>query len=324
MTRGMKVLVGVGAIAVVTIAAVGAGVAERVSAAAPSATAANERAASELAAVARGIIDVEGGIVQLAASRDGVVQAVLVEEGEMVRAGQPLASLDDRAPRLALAVAVAELSQAEAAIATLEVRETAAAREYDRLLPLARSEAVSRKALDQAGDALRLARSELAAQRAAVETARARKAAAEHEVAERTVRAPSDGVIVRRLARAGDGVSTLNVTTLFWLAPATQPIVRAEIEESFADRVHSGMSAEVVSESDESRVRTARVVRVGRAFGPRRVTVHDPRDRADVRVLEVILALDGASGDTPLGQRVIVRFGGQSAQESSHTGLSER
>lgn len=324
MTRGMKVLVGVGAIAVVTIAAVGAGVAERVSAAAPSATAANERAASELAAVARGIIDVEGGIVQLAASRDGVVQAVLVEEGETVRAGQPLASLDDRAPRLALAVAVAELSQAEAAIATLEVRETAAVREYDRLLPLAHSEAVSRKALDQAGDALRLARSELAAQRAAVETARARKAAAEHEVAERTVRAPSDGVIVRRLARAGDGVSTLNVTTLFWLAPATQPIVRAEIEESFADRVHSGMSAEVVSESDESRVRTARVVRVGRAFGPRRVTVHDPRDRADVRVLEVILALDGASGDTPLGQRVIVRFGGQSAQESSHTGFSER
>ena len=318
MTRAVKGLVVAAAVAAALAAAGFAGVAERHLPTAPVSEAPAGAQAREAVAVARGIVDVEGGIVQLAASRDGVVQEVLVEEGEKVRAGQPLAVLDDRAARLALAVASAELSQAEAAIAPIEVREAAAAREYERLLPLARTEAVSRKALDQAGDALRLARSELAAQRAAAETARARRAAAEHEIAQRTVRAPSDGVIVRRLARAGDGVSTLNVTTLFWLAPATPPIVRAEIEESFADRVRPGMAAEIAAESDESRVFPARVVRVGRAFGPRRVTVHDPRDRADVRVLEVILGAGDVPPDVPLGQRVIVRFEGVGGQETSH------
>lgn len=261
-------------------------------------------------AVGRGIVDVDGGIVQLAASRDGVVRSVLVEEGEHVRSGQVLAVLDDRAAALALAVAEAELAEARAGVDPIAIRESAAAREHARLTTLARSDAVSRRALDEAVDALRLARSDLAAQRAAVATAVAREAAARHEMDERTVRAPSDGTIVRRLARPGDGVSTLSVTTLFWLAPDGPPIVRAEIEESFADRVRPGMPAKVVFESDESRDLGARVTRVGRAFGPRRVTVHDPRDRADVRVIEVILALDAPAADLPLGQRMIVRIGG--------------
>ncbi len=258
-------------------------------------------------AVARGMIDVEGGIVQLAASRDGIVREVRVEEGEHVVTGQTLAVLDDRASRLALAVASAELSEAEAALAPIEVRLEAAERERARLVALAQSSTVARKAVDEASDAARLARAELDAQRKSVATIRARHEAAEHEIDQRTIRAPSDGVIVRRLARAGDGVSTLNVTTLFWLAPSTPPVVRAEIEESFAAAVHPGMSAEVVCEGDESRVLEARVLRVGRAFGPRRITVHDPRDRSDVRVVEAILTPQTLP-DVPLGQRVIVRF----------------
>ena len=308
MARGVKLLVGVLGIG---LAVVAAGLAVR----APSerlegrlTAAADPREPREAAAVARGIVDVEGGIVQLAASRDGIVQSVLVEEGEKVVSGQALAVLDDRTAQLALAVASAELAQAEATLTPLEIREAAALRERDRLLPLARSEAISRKALDQASDALRLALSEHEAQRATVETARARRAAAEHEISQRTVRAPCDGVVVRRLARPGDGVSTLNVTTLFWLAPMTPPIVRAEIEESFAQRIRTGMAAEVVAENDESHSLDARVVRVGRAFGPRRVTVHEPRDRADVRVLEVVLAFGEAPAEALLGQRVIVRF----------------
>ncbi|CAG0969455.1 hypothetical protein MYXO_01211 [Myxococcaceae bacterium] len=269
-------------------------------------------------AVARGIVDVEGGIVQLAASRDGIVRSVLVEEGERVREGQVLAMLDDRAAALGLSVAEAELAETRAALEPAEVRERAAVREHERLAKLARSEAVSRRALDQAADELRLARSELAARRAAIETAKAREIAARHEVFERSVRAPTDGTIVRRLARPGDGVSIQTVTTLFWLAPATPPIVRAEIEESFADRVTPGMEAEVVSESDESRGFAARVARVGRAFGPRRMTVHDPRDRADVRVLEVVLGFREPPEHLPLGQRVIVRFA------PSHAGTTAR
>jgi len=45
-------------------------------------------------ASAKGRIDIEGGVVRLAARRDGVIAQVLVEEGARVKAGQVLASLD--------------------------------------------------------------------------------------------------------------------------------------------------------------------------------------------------------------------------------------
>jgi multidrug efflux pump subunit AcrA (membrane-fusion protein) len=41
----------------------------------------------EYAASARGRVDIEGGVVRLAARRDGVIQSVLVEEGAHVRSG---------------------------------------------------------------------------------------------------------------------------------------------------------------------------------------------------------------------------------------------
>jgi HlyD family secretion protein len=56
---------------------------------------------SPYAAIASGKADVEGGIIQVAARRAGVIQDVLVQEGDMVRRGQVLARLEDDQPRLA-------------------------------------------------------------------------------------------------------------------------------------------------------------------------------------------------------------------------------
>jgi multidrug efflux pump subunit AcrA (membrane-fusion protein) len=49
-------------------------------------------------AIGRGRVDIDGGLIQIAAQRDGVVVEVFVEEGANVKAGQLLARLDDRVP----------------------------------------------------------------------------------------------------------------------------------------------------------------------------------------------------------------------------------
>ncbi|WP_414519981.1 biotin/lipoyl-binding protein, partial [Nostoc sp. PCC 9305] len=54
------------------------------------------------AAVARGVIDAEPGLVTLATPFDGVVRSLRVKEGDQVAAGAQLASLDDRLARLTL------------------------------------------------------------------------------------------------------------------------------------------------------------------------------------------------------------------------------
>jgi HlyD family secretion protein len=258
-------------------------------------------------AIARGRVDVEGGIIQLAASRDGIVREVFVEEGDAVKQGETLAALDDRQARLDLDLARRQIAQVVAILEGLTVRLRAAEREEARLRSLAENASVARIELDQAQDQVALLRSEVKAARAAIEVAQARIRIAEYEVERHLVRAPRDGHIVRRQVRPGDGVSTLNVTPLFWFAPDTPRIVRAEIDERFINSVEPGMPAELVIEGDRPLVLGARVVRMGLLFGPKRPVTDDPYERADARVVEVIVAPDAKTA-LVLGQRVLVRF----------------
>ena len=259
----------------------------------------------EFVAAAKGRIDIEGGVVKLAAKRDGVVHSVLVEEGDKVKAGQVLLVLDDEQVRLSAALAKAEWGQAQSAEGPLLVKLGAAEREVRRLTPLATRKLVDQRELDRAVDAVNLLQSELAATRAAVETAARKLKVAEFEIEQRVVRAPGEGRIVRRTARPGDGVSTLNVTPLFLFAPDQPRIVRAELEERFLGRVKPGQAAVVTMEADESQHFQATVLRLGLVVGQRTPT-DDPNERQDNRVVECVLSIDAPV--LLIGQRVIVRF----------------
>lgn len=263
---------------------------------------------SDYAAMARGLVDVEGGIIKLAASRDGIVREVRVEEGDRVEAGQVLAVQEDRSARLNLQVAEAECEEVRAKLVLLEARLTAAERERRRIEPLAAKGAAAQQELHERADRVRFLNAEIAATEAQLRTAEARKSAAAYEVEQRTIRAPVDGWIVRRQARPGDGASTLNVTTLFWFVPDTPRIVRAEVEEQFVAALQVGMTAEIVPEADETKVFQGKVVRIGQIHGPKRPVAYDPKERADVRVVESVLALADAERELLLGQRVMVRF----------------
>ena len=117
----------------------------------------------------KGRIDIEGGVIRLAAQRDGIIARVHAEEGERVQAGQRLAELDHETARRQLALAEAELGEARAALARVEVDWRAAQREVERLRSLADNDNVSAQERDLARDrhdgalaALRVARANAA------------------------------------------------------------------------------------------------------------------------------------------------------------------
>ncbi|MFW8695649.1 biotin/lipoyl-binding protein, partial [Mesorhizobium japonicum] len=88
-------------------------------------------------AIANGKVDVEGGIIQIAARRGGIVREVLVQEGERVTAGQILARQEDDEPRLAVQSAAAAVAQAESQLTQIRVDIRTAQREQERLQRLA-------------------------------------------------------------------------------------------------------------------------------------------------------------------------------------------
>src|ERR1700760_3244210 len=98
--------------------------------------AAQEKAAAAAApkspyvAIANGKADVEGGVIQVAARTAGVIREVDVQEGDDVKKGQVLARLEGDEPRLAADEAAAELRQAHAQVALLQVQIATAKREF--------------------------------------------------------------------------------------------------------------------------------------------------------------------------------------------------
>jgi HlyD family secretion protein len=273
---------------------------------ADEAEAESKKVESPYAAVANAKIDVEGGIIQVAARRGGVVREVLVQEGDRVVAGQILARQEDDEPRLALQSANADVAQAESQLRLIEVDIRTAQREYDRLAQLVDTNFVAAQRLDQARDAIAQAQARLGSQQAAVQTARARRAQAAYNVELTVIRAPQSGRIVRRYANPGAGASTLNVSTMFDLEPDSPRIARAEIVESDIPNVTNGQAVEISPEGDPSKVYVGTVLRRAAVFGARKLASDDPSQRTDERVIEVVVT----AGDAPLliGQRVLVKF----------------
>jgi len=292
------------AAAVVVLAAAGTLVLTGGGKAAPKSAAPSLASQSPYVAVAEGKTDVEGGVIQVASRTAGVVREVDVNEGDVVRKGQILARQEDDAPRLAVQTAQADVAQAQAQLGVTQVQLAAALREKARLDVL--GGVVSGQQVDQAADAIANAQATLVAQRSSIAVMQTQLAEARYRLDQTLIRAPVNGLIVRRYANPGSGASTLNVTPMFDLEPAGGRIVRAEVTESELPSVRLGQQARIVPEADQSKAYPGVVLRQAALFGARKLQSDDPAERTDERVVEVVVS----ANDAPLlvGQRVLVKF----------------
>lgn len=260
---------------------------------------------SHIAASAKGRIDIEGGVIRLAARRDGIIASVMVEEGERVLAGQVLAALDDTLAQSKLAFSRNQVIQATHEIEKADVTLQATHCEVVRLKPLSRTHAVARREYDQAQDTLATARIDIKAADAALSTAKAREQVAATEVQEHTIIAPLNGRIIQRQGRPGNGVSTLNVTPLFLFMPDVPRIARVELDDQYLTRVHIGQKVEIMLDVAPDQKYQGTVLRTGQVVGQRTPT-DDPQEKQDSRIVEVVIALQNQ--DFLIGQRVVARF----------------
>lgn len=217
--------------------------------------------------------------IALGAVMAGTAARVMVEEGEGVRAGQPLVVLDDTERRAALEQAAQAVREAEArleqlqrvgrpvaeqALAQAEANLGLAAAEYERAQRLFREGFYNQARLDEArrtldnaraareaaeaqarsnrpdGADARLALARLAQARASLEVARAR-------LADTVIRAPVDGVILRKRVEAGDVVTAGR--TLLEMAAAGETQVELQIDEKNLGRLGLGQRASVLADA---------------------------------------------------------------------------
>lgn len=259
-------------------------------------------------ALARGRVEPQGGIIQVAAPGPGIVKAIDVHEGDRIAAGQALATLRDETAQLNLTLAGARVAEVRAAAKPLAIRLAAARREADRLTRLVAGQLANQQDLDQARDLVAELGAEIARTEAAVAVARDQAALARSAVAACVVRAPVAGQVIRRLVSPGEAVGTDASPVMFWLAPDGPRTVVAELDEDSAPLIRPGERAEVVTDATKPQTFPATVRRVGLLYGPRRPVTDDPAQQQDVRVVDCLLTLDTAHPPLLIGQRVVVRF----------------
>jgi len=304
-------------------------------AAAPAATGAVEPGT----VVAPGIVEAWGGETQLSAQESGWIAQVVAKEGDAVREGQLLATLDDSAQRRSVELARADLAEAEAALLRLERGATAeelrqaqadhaaaaaraelarsqaartarlgeggfvAAAETERATAEARAEAaLAEKAEARLQELRRGARAEdRDAARARAAAARARLRLAEANLARRQIVAPGAGTVLVGRSHPGEFYNA-GAGPLFVLGDTTRLQVRLEVDEIDSSAVNGGAACALYSDAG-ARLGDGAVFRIAPRMGRKGLPIESPTARQDVRVREVFVEIPAAAGLIP-GQRV--------------------
>jgi len=265
---------------------------------------------SNYAAVARGRVDVEGGLILLGVAGEGTIRSIAAREGQTVRRGEALLELDSTAAQLAVEAADADLGRARAEVKVLAGQLEAASTRARRLSAAARAGAGEGQAADDAQATAAQLTSQREVALAVVAAAAVKRAAAQHELTLRTLRAPQDAEVVRVAAQPGTAVSPQS-QALITLLPLTPRIIRAELSEAYASQVKAQMAATVSAEDDPDQAWSARVQRISTVVGPS-LLEEDSQRRAAIRTVECVLTLD-SQAPLRVGQRVLVRFGAATA-----------
>jgi multidrug resistance efflux pump len=300
-----------------------------------------------------GLIEAPSEEIKVSAEIGGRLDRVLVDEGDHVTAGQVLATIDaaDHAARVASAKASLALREAElrrllngareqeraeaaAVMAEADAVLANARQDQERRQNLLREAVVSRSEAEDADRAARVAqaRADAARERYALVTAdpreedraraesevalaRAALADADAQLAKTIVRAPIDGVILRRHRHAGESVSTQFDSPIVTMADASVRRVRVDVDEADVARVQVGQPAYVTADAFGDRRFPGHVVRVGRLLGKKNVHTDQASERVDTKVLETLVQLEDGR-ELPLGLRVqaFIVTSGESAQ----------
>lgn len=292
--------------------------------------------------------------VRVSSELSGRLKVVHVEEGDRVERGQVLAEIQNEDYHARVKEAEAELARQQAELRrtlngarTQERREAEASRQAaEAVLNNARSEAerrrgladrdvISRDEAERYERAYQVARAQYqqaahhfslvdadareedrARAEAAVATAKAQLAEARAYLEKSYIRAPINGVILRKLRHTGESVSTQFDSPVVTMADDSVLRVRLDVDESDVSKLKVGQRAYLTAEAYGDHKFWGTVIRVGRILGKKNIRTDEPSEHVDTKILETLVELDPGQ-QLPLGLRVdsfVERQAGESQQ----------
>jgi HlyD family secretion protein len=211
-----------------------------------------ERRALEVTAEAAGQIE-PIRLVEVKSKASGEILRLGVESGDAVRRGDLLGQIDPRDVRNALAQAQADLDVAEARLATAEAQRR-------RSSELRAANVITEQEFESA-------KLEEANARAQFVKAKVNLELAQERMGDVTIRAPIDGVIIRKDVEEGQIIQSASQnisggTTVFLMADLTEMQVRALVSETDLGKIQAGLPARVSVEAYPGRAFHGTVIKI--------------------------------------------------------------
>lgn len=139
----------------------------------------------------------------VASRTSGAVKRILVQVGDRVTQGQPIAVIDAEPLKLQKRLAEVQRTEAETRIATARAQLVLSSQEVKRLSSLESSAAVSKAALDDANQEQKIAFAKVREAEAAMHSSEASVRVAELELGYTNITAPFDGTVTAKLTEVG-------------------------------------------------------------------------------------------------------------------------
>ena len=288
-----------------------------------------------------GVVEPRERESRLAGGSPGVIEKILVKEGDHPSADDVLVELERSVEEAAVKTSQAELESARAnlertlhgqrsedrdaaqsdAIAAKTKAELSAAiaarteklakdgaatqEELERAQKTASADTSSAAAADaRARGVLAGSRTEdVAAARAAVMAAEARVGQAKATLERRVLRAPFGGEVLQVKARIGEYYTPGTSEAPVVLGDTSKLRARVDIDERDIAKIKLGQTGYVQADAYPNAKIPAKVVEIGRRMGRKNVRTDDPVERLDTKILEVVLEIDGTEPLVP-GLRV--------------------
>jgi HlyD family secretion protein len=281
------------------------------------------------AGIAYGNGRLEADPIDIATKFAGRIAELRVDEGDMVKAGQPVAVMDTRDLQQSLEKAQAEvalqqkaISEAEAVLEQIRTQVRLAEQQMERTSTLLKNGWTTQEVFDQRSQQLLTARAAERASSARINQLQNALRAAQHDaelirvnIADNTLVAPRDGRIQYRIANIGEVLPAGG--KVFTLLDVGYLYMDIYLPTATAGRVRVGQEARIVVDAYPDRAIRAKVTFVSAQaqFTPKMVETQTERDKMMFRVRVRIDAdqLGGVAVGAPSGLpgTGYVRFDGE-------------
>ena len=305
---------------------------------APAVTPANKE---EVVVAAPGLLEPVTEELKIGSELGGRIRAVLVEEGDRVRQGQIVVTLEDDEYQARIRTAEAAVKQRESELQRLlagarrEERQIARyqAEEAQAILNNSRIELRRREELFKTGDISKedleraqrdynvaAARSDQASQnqalvnaearsddiakaQAAIDVAKSQLAESRTLLAKTIIRCPINAIVLRKHLKTGENVFVDSNTPILTIGDTAGMRVRVDVDEADIGKIQVGQKAYVSVQAYGDKKFWGRVVRISQILGKKNIRTEEPTERIDKKILETLIELDEAS-KLPPGLRV--------------------